>query len=201
MKKISAFVVFCGLCITAMSQCVMSNEDLVVSDNETLTANEISNLQFLREEEFLAGDVYEYLSELYSLPVFRNISKSEDVHTEHVRTLLELYNIEDPAASHETGKFVNKELQELYDSLVRKGKMSLDSAIIVGLTIEEKDIHDLNQAMENVVKTENIRTVYSWLLAGSEHHLNAFNFQAERLNLSYKPVFLSDSEFNSYLEN
>lgn len=201
MKKSFLVLLICGFCLTAFTQCEISKEDLIVDENETLTENEILSLKYLREEEFLAGDVYEYLSGLYSVPVFRNISKSEDVHTEKLRELLELYSIDDPAVNHEAGKFVNSELQELYDALILKGKMSLDSSIIVGLTIEEKDIKDLNHALNEVVRSENIKEVYSFLLMGSHHHLKAFNFHAENRSLVYEPQFLTKEEFLEALNN
>lgn len=201
MKKSILFLLTCSFCLTAFTQCEISKEDFTIEEHETLTEGEILSLKYLREEEFLAGDVYEYLSGLYSVPVFKNISKSEDVHTERVRELLELYSIEDPAANHEAGKFVDPELQELYDALILKGKMSLDSSIIVGLIIEEKDIMDLNHALHEVIQSENIKQVYSFLLMGSHHHLKAFNFQAENRKLVYVPQFLSMEEFREALNN
>ena len=46
-----------------------------------LSEQEKSSLMHLREEEMLAYDVYTFLSGLYDVPIFRNISNSEMIHT------------------------------------------------------------------------------------------------------------------------
>ena len=198
MKKFLLTLSFVPVSLLCFSQCEFNSLPENLS-SENLTQAEINSLHYLREEEYLAGDVYEYLSELYSLPVFRNISKSEDVHTSRVKALLDAYSLEDPAHDHQRGKFENKELQELHDLLIEKGSLSLDSAIIVGLTIEEKDIKDLQHALENEIESPQIQEVYEFLLMGSHHHLKAFNFHANRLKLAYIPKFLSEEEFEAAL--
>jgi len=132
--------------------------------------------------------------------MFKNIGRSEDVHTEKVRELLEAYGMEDPAENHKAGVFKNKELQKHYNDLITLGEGSLKDAIVVGLTIEEMDINDLHEALENVVKEDNIKVIYEFLLMGSHHHLKAFNFQADRLGVNYSPQFLSQEEFKAALE-
>ena len=181
-------------------QCAALELKIDTENINELTNKEIKSLKYLREEEFLAGDVYEYLSEIYSLPVFKNISKAEDLHTEKVRELLEAYEIPDPAKNHEAGVFENKVLQAHYIALIALGEKSLNDAIVVGLTIEEMDIKDLQDALDNVIKEENIRKVYDFLLMGSHHHLKAFNFQAGNRDLTYKPQFLTEEEFQLALE-
>ena len=91
---------------------------------EELSQAEIHSLQWMREEEMLAHDVYAFLAEEYTLPVFKNISKSEMQHTSVIAGLLERYGIEDPAAEHEPGKFHSQEIQSLYDRLVSQGSSS-----------------------------------------------------------------------------
>jgi len=182
--------------ILSFSQCAKDSGIEVYVPSE----EEKQHLKYLREEEYLAGDVYEYFSDLYDIPIFRNISKSEDVHTDRVKLLLKRYQVEDPAINHEKGKYQDSELQKLYDSLIKKGSSSLDSAIVVGLMIEEKDIMDLQHALDNIVKAEDIRAVYTALKRGSANHLRAFNFHAERRNITYTPKFLSNEVFCQVLE-
>ncbi len=75
--------------------------------HKILSNEEAQSLIRLREEEMLAHDVYFALSEVYTLPVFRNISKSETAHTEAIKTLIDKYGIEDPAEGHEQGIFTD----------------------------------------------------------------------------------------------
>jgi hypothetical protein len=160
------------------------------SDN-LLTENEISSLKHMREEEMLAHDVYSYLAELYDVPVFRNIAKSELVHTDHVKELIDKYGIEDPAADHQPGVFKEAGIQELFDDLTEKGKNSFVDAIVVGLTIEDLDIADLEEALESEVDNEEIVKVYNFLLMGSKNHMKAFYFHAQRYNIDYNPQYIS----------
>jgi hypothetical protein len=157
--------------------------------------SEISSLQWMREEEMLAHDVYEYLAGLYSVPVFRNISKSEMRHTTAIAELLNKYNIEDPAAEHVSGSFTDPSLQELYDRLVNLGQQSYKDALRVGLMIEDLDIADLEHAIQAEVDNEDIEFVYGNLLNGSRRHLKAFWFHASKNSVDYSPEHISLEDF------
>ena len=195
MKNIIILAAFLLIPLFGQSQCLAKTLKIDTENINELTNKEVKSLKYLREEEYLAGDVYDYLAEIYSLPVFKNIGKSEDLHTEKVRELLEAYDITDPAENHVAGVFENKKLQAHYNSLIALGEKSLSDAVVVGLTIEEMDIKDLQDALDNVIQEENIRMIYDFLLMGSHHHLKAFNFQAGNLDISYSPQFLTTKEF------
>ncbi len=70
-------------------------------------------LQFMREEEKLARDVYKEMYAKYSLRPFLNISNSEQIHMNAIKTLLVKYNIEDPVSIDKPGVFKDKVLQDL----------------------------------------------------------------------------------------
>ena len=72
----------------------------------------------MREEEKLAHDVYVTLYAQWDLPIFQNISRSEQTHTDAVKTLIDRYGLTDPASS-KVGVFTNPDLQALYNDLVR----------------------------------------------------------------------------------
>ena len=74
----------------------------------TLTADEIAGLQFMREEEKLAHDVYVTFYQQYGLTIFNNIASSEATHMAAVKTLLDRYGIADPAAGQPIGVFTNR---------------------------------------------------------------------------------------------
>lgn len=179
-----------------MIQCdTIPAESIEEIEKTILTQHEINSLNQLREEELLAHDVYSFLSELYDVPVFRNIAKSEMVHTTMVKELIDKYELEDPAADHKPGVFKDAGIQDLYDDLTEKGKVSYKEAVVVGLTIEDLDIADLEMAMETEVDNEDIVEVYNFLLMGSKHHMNAFYFHAKSNNIEYIPQFISQEYF------
>ena len=165
-----------------------------------LSELEINSLMHLREEEMLAYDVYTFLSGLYDVPIFRNIAKSEMIHTTRVKELIDKYELEDPALNHEPGVFKNDGLQELYDLLTEKGKVSYEDAIVVGLTIEDLDINDLEMALENEVDNEDIVEVYNFLLMGSKNHMKAFFFHAKSNDIEYIPQYISKEHFLEIVE-
>lgn len=152
-----------------------------------------AGLQLMREEEKLAHDVYTVLFEKWQLRPFSNIAESEARHFEAVGFLLETYNLEDPAFE-EPGKFTNKKLTLLYDSLVVRGGESLVAALEVGAYIEEIDIKDLQELLMAEPEAQ-IAAVYENLLWGSENHLRAFTRNLSVRGHNYIPKILSAESY------
>lgn len=190
MKKI---VVFTALVLLSASSCKKE----AVSVN-TLTEAEQSDLVFLREEEKLARDVYRYAYKKYNQSIFSNISESEQTHTSTVLELLTKYNIDDPAAGAAEGVFKNRVLQNLYVDLTAKCDSSLQNALVVGATIEDLDIHDIDGFYANTVKSD-LTTVYDRLTCGSRNHIRSFNDQLKNLQITYQAQFLSANELATIL--
>lgn len=166
---------------------------LAVPENE-LTAAEAAGLQFMREEEKLARDVYVALYDLWGANIFNNIAASERTHMEAVAVLLARYNLTDPALAA-YGEFSNQELQSLYDELVAAGSQSLTAAYQVGALIEDLDIKDLATYLAQT-DNEDIRLVYENLQRGSRNHLRAFNRQLVRATgQNYVPQHISERMF------
>lgn len=163
----------------------------------TITDEEASGLLFMREEEKLAHDVYVYMYELWNVPVFDFISRSEAAHTDRILTLINYFDLEDPASPN-PGEFNNPDLQALYDQLIIQGSDSLVAGLIVGATIEEVDIIDLKDRME-VATNASILTVYNNLMLGSEAHLRAFVANLAYNGYTYEPQFLSQEEFDAII--
>ncbi len=149
----------------------------VVTPNELRTAavsaQEIADLQYMREEEKLAHDIYAAMYAKYGLPIFNNISRSEAQHMSAVKNLLDRYGIADPAAGKAAGEFTNSDLQALYDQLLAQGNLSLNDALKVGVVIEQTDIQDLQTRLAATTQWD-VQRVYTNLLRGSQNHLRAF---------------------------
>ncbi len=163
---------------------------------QNLSAQEIQGLQYMREEEKLAHDVYAYAYDKYGLKIFNNIASSESMHTYMVSVLLEKYNLTDPAKDEPRGVFKNRTLQELYYKLIGRVNQSEEEALIVGANIEELDIVDINH-WKAQTDNQDIEYVYSQLINGSANHLRAFVSTLEKMyNYTYKPVYLSQEEYD-----
>ena len=163
---------------------------------EDISDSEIATLEYVREEEFLARDVYIKMYELYNIPVFNNISNSEFIHSTAMQALLEKYNLPDPGADHEIGVFNNPGIQDLYDALVEQGSASLQDAIIVGATIEDVDIADLIEHIDNDVDNQDIGYALLQLWRGSRNHTRAFYAHLNFHGLTYTPQFITQEMYD-----
>ncbi|MBC8186146.1 DUF2202 domain-containing protein [candidate division KSB1 bacterium] len=175
---------FCSSCIQMPKQDVSEHEKAA--------------LIYMREEEKLARDVYLTLFEKWNFVIFQNIANSEDRHTNAVKQLLDKYEIEDPVQNDEVGVFTNVELKQLYDNLIAKGETSLLDAFIVGATIEDVDIFDLNERIE-VTDNDDIKCVFNNLKQGSEKHMRSFVRQIERNGGTYEAQYISQEELDEIL--
>ncbi len=160
---------------------------------EDLTPEEIQGLEYMREEEKLARDVYLTLNEKWNLRVFENIARSEETHTNAVKKVLEAYNIQ-YEIPEEKGVFLNPELQALYDSLVEEGLKSEVDALKVGAKIEDLDIYDLEERLKTT-NNEDIKMLYENLKEGSYNHLRAFTRQLELQGETYTPEYITQEEY------
>jgi len=165
----------------------------------TLSDAEKDGILYMREEEKLAHDVYLMLYEKWNLAIFDNIARSEQTHTDAVKTLIDKYGLEDPAVDA-IGTFSNPELQELYDNLVDQGSNSLRDALEVGVAIEEIDILDLEEYMAET-DNEAITLVYENLIKGSRNHLRAFVSTLEKQGFEYAPQYLSQDEYEDIISS
>lgn len=178
--------------------CTADNtETTLQSEMQLLSAQEISDLQFLREEEKLAHDVYTYAYERYGLNIFNNIAFSEQRHTDAVFNLMKNYGVED-TASETIGTFTDSELAALYANLVAKVNLSETDALLVGATIEDLDIYDLDEKSTHTTNTE-LHTLYSNLKCGSENHMRSFTNQLNSREISYDPTYISIAEYQTIL--
>ena len=167
---------------------------------EPLNTSETEALVIMREEEFLAHDVYITLSQLYTKPIFKNISRSEQRHTEMVKALINKYGLVDPAANHLTGTFTNQSLQSLYIALVSTGSASLINALTVGATIEDLDIKDLKEHLLTI-DNQDITCVFTNLMRGSRNHLRSFYANILFTGGTYTPLYLTQDEFNAIVNS
>ena len=160
-----------------------------------LSDKEIIGLIQMREEEKLARDVYITLGNIWGTKIFSNISASEQTHTDAIKVLLTRYGIKDPVTADTVGVFTSKDMQDLYNTLTTKGKVSLADALVVGATIEDLDIRDLDVLKKETSK-EDILVTYNNLQKGSRNHLRAFVKNIESRGGSYKAQYITQTDYN-----
>lgn len=153
-----------------------STEAPIAVSESQLTDAEIAGLQFMREEEKVARDIYLAMAQQYNLRIFKNIAKSEQVHMNALKVLLTRFGVDDPVTNNEPGVFTNPQLQNLYNTLLARGMSSANEALLVGKDIELTDIADLENQLQNVVNNTYVQRVYNNLNRASHFHLNAFNY-------------------------
>jgi len=176
--------------------------EAVIADIETneLSSDEAAGILYMREEEKLARDVYDRLGDLWGVPIFRNIARSEDTHMDAVLVLIDRYDLSDPVGDNGPGVFEDPALQTMFDDLVETGTTSLEDAFRVGVLIEELDIADLT---DRLATTDNIdvRIVYQNLMKGSRNHLRSFYRQLDRSSVDYEPMYLPADEFSRIIDS
>ena len=140
-----------------------------------LTTAQKAALLFMYQEEKVARDVYLTLGKKYpEAKTFSNIALSEQTHTDSVEKLCIKYGVNIANVNEASvGNFVLPELQNLYDTLVIQGSVSLTEGLKVGVAIEEKDIKDIMTYA--VGMPSDVQKTFQNLLNGSYSHLDAFN--------------------------
>lgn len=139
-----------------------------------------ADLLFMWEEERLARDVYNAMYSKWGSKIFTNIATNgEQTHIDSVKSMIDKYTVSTAGYTQPAvpGIFVNHDLQDLYNTLIAQGNVSVTEAYKVGQLIEITDIADLDKRLLPTDLPTDIRTVYESLRAGSENHLAAFNNQ------------------------
>lgn len=175
-------------------------EQIDTLPREDLSDAELAALSYMREEEKLARDVYLYFFDLWGSQIFSNIATSEQTHTDAVLHLAQKYELADPAEGNPEGVFSDPLLQGLYDTLIAQGTPSLMDALIVGATIEDLDIFDLQRLLVNV-DNQDIIVVFESLLKGSRNHMRAFSSRLEDLSVVYTPTYISQEEYDEIINS
>ena len=162
-----------------------------------LTDEHKSALAFMWNEEKMAKDIYFALNDLYPHQTLYNIaSRSETEHQSMVEKLFEKYDLNiladnfaggyDAASlsAVEPGKFIDNDVQNLYDTLYDIGSGSLTDALKVGCMVEVTDINDLNVRLEASQDHEDLVLLFENLRKGSYNHYWAFDSALKSLGVA-----------------
>jgi hypothetical protein len=116
--------------------------------------------------------------------------------------LINRYELDDPVDDNSLGDFENSDLLQLYHDLVGLGDDNLTAALIVGATIEDLDIHDIEDMMART-DNEDILLVYELLQKGSRNHLRSFISQLELIapDYTYTPQYISQDAYDAIIDS
>jgi hypothetical protein len=168
----------------------------------SLSQQEKNAILYMREEEKLARDVYEFLYTKWAVNPFGNIRLSEQTHMDRMKALITTYKLSDPVENNKDkpGVFTNALLQNYYHQLTAAGSQSLTAALKAGAKIEELDISDLQERMKQTQRPDIIAT-YNYLKMASENHLRAFVRRLRMQGVNYEPVIMDKTAFDKIIAN
>jgi hypothetical protein len=176
-----------------------ATEDEFQRASGQLSADEISGVRSLLEEEKLARDVYLALYRNWGYEAFHKISESEQSHMDALIGVLEQAGVSDPTAGFGPGEFATGAVQDLYMGFTGQGGQSLAAALRAGAAIEELDIRDI-QRLQSGIDNPGLLRVLENLRQGSIRHLRAFRSAYEReTGGAYVPQYLSSEDFNGLM--
>ena len=178
------------------SAAFLASAETKILTGQPLDATEIHHLEFIREEEKLARDVYIVMAEKWGNPIFSLIIESEQRHMDAMLKLLNYFDIEDPVKDDGVGSFTDPDIGGLFTTLTERGLASEDEALAVGAFIEEYDILDIWKAVGET-DVDHINDVYTNLYEGSYNHLRGYVYNWEKnTGRVYEPELLSLDQFN-----
>ncbi|MEY8849199.1 DUF2202 domain-containing protein [Psychroserpens sp. XS_ASV72] len=193
-----ASVLFLAVSLVITSAC--SDDDNNPNNNgplPELTATDADALLFMLEEEKLARDTYTSLNNLWTLNQLANIKDSEQSHMNAIKNLLNRYEIDYDVLP--IGEFYNQDLQGLYNQFMNDGAVSEMNALVIGATIEDLDILDLEDFI-NGTENSALISVFENLQCGSRNHLRSFVSGIENRGGTYAPQFLSQTQYETILQ-
>ncbi len=168
---------------------------------EELNKEEKSALLMMIEEEKLARDVYITLSKKYDTKVFKNISDAENRHMDAIVCLIEKYDLKNPIEGKAIGEFSDRKFQDMYESLVIRGKTDLTEALKIGAAIEDLDIYDLNKLIESrTTDNADLQAVFKELVKGSRNHMRAFTKNLKNQDATYAVQHITQKQYDEIIE-
>lgn len=167
---------------------------------DTLSKMEIQGIVHMREEEKMARDIYDSMYAKWQVNPFGNIRKSEQVHMDRMKELLDEYGIKDPVneTSDKPGVFISNPIRQFYSESADSGSKTLIEALRVGAKIEELDIADLNKYGTHTTN-KRLLVTYEYLKMASENHLRAFVRRLRSNGVVYTPIILTKNVFDNII--
>ena len=172
---------------------------LLSGQSAGLKENLDNKLWYQCELEKVAMDFYDVMYKKWDVISFRNLSRSEKQHMECVQLLIKEVGNPELISLESKGKFRHKDLQDLYNKVIKLGNESVDKAFIASANLEEKNIRDL-ETLKTMSEDEDFQSSMANLFTSSKCHLNVMVCHLKNKGIGYKPVLLTVSEYINCLE-
>jgi len=153
-------------------------------------------LSYLREQEWMSADVYNFFLALSPLPVFQNIGMNGLNHSEMVHLLMMRNNLPDPACPHIPGRYTDFSITNHYNKLIERGRSSQDEALLACLSLEEFDLQHV-MLFQLRVSNPDVLNLLEILGRGARNHMRALYRHCSERGLKFEPAYLSKEYFNT----
>jgi hypothetical protein len=164
------------------------------------TEEEKNGLLITLQEEKAAYDFYKTMFEKYNQKVFGNIMEAENTHMQHVMNVLNQLNIDYSGIDLTPGKFTDKNVNSMYEEMMKIGGFSYSDALRAAARYEENDISDL-RLYRSKAENKNITDLYDCLENATKNHMRAFARNLKSEDIVYKPIILSEEEYNQIINS
>jgi len=153
-------------------------------------------LSYLREQEWMSADVYNFFLALFPLPVFQNIGMNGLNHSEMVHLLMMRNNLPDPACPHIPGRYTDSTITSHYNKLIDIGRASQDKALLACLSLEEFDLQHV-MLFQLKVSNPDVLNLLEIVARGARNHMRALYRHCRERGLKFEPSYLSKEYFNT----
>lgn len=169
---------------------------LPISD---LSDQEISGMQFIREEEKAAKDFLQSMSLIYDNPLIEQLYNSEQTHFEAAILGIQKYGLADPASGKARGNFTSPNIQAFYNRAIQDGELSIADAMTTVARLHEASHVTLFNQLNSVANNRDLRMVYHSLLTATRNHMRLMDRTLSGMGVTYAPMFISTSDYRDII--
>ena len=157
-------------------------------------------LRFAVQQEKLGRDLFLLYYDVWGDVRFLDLYEAEASHRRALVWLLDKYGIADPVHGLPDGAYADLDLQWAWDDWSSAGAAHLTDALIIGATLMEWSIAELQAQSCLAVDTADVTFLYDMLLLASRNHLRMLVSWLAAHGIRYDPVYLPLAEYLDIIE-
>lgn len=173
------------------------NLQCVLEATDPLTADEITFLYAIREDEKLEHDLYNLAFTKYpDLTQLNRFVSAATSHLEASERILTYYEVSFPSLSEE-GVFADETRQAIYNEKAQV--MTSISEVYQTLSLLEEENIQAYEAVLDDIENVNIKMLVENLLRASKNHLRALNKMIIAIGETYTPTIISVEDYEEII--